>query len=145
MLRFAAALALCAVSAQADDGFARLEGHGGPVKGVAVSADGQHALTASFDYSVGYWELASGEVLRWLDGHEAAVNAVSFSADGRTAYSAGDDFSLIVWDLESGALRGRHQGHKGKILDIAVSNDPLRVATSGWDGWKRYGSRGAPV
>ena len=47
----------CAAPAEAAEdsggGYARLEGHGGPVKGVAVSADGRYALTASFDYSVG--------------------------------------------------------------------------------------------
>ena len=30
----------------------RLAGHGGPVKGIAVSPDGGRVATASFDYSV---------------------------------------------------------------------------------------------
>ena len=59
-------------------GYASLEGHGGPVKGVAVSPDGTRALTASFDYSVGLWDLRSNTLVRWLEGHEAAVNAVAF-------------------------------------------------------------------
>ena len=65
-----------ASNAGADGGYARLEGHGGPVKGVAISPDGDRALTASFDYSVGLWDLRTNTLMRWLEGHEAAVNAV---------------------------------------------------------------------
>ena len=57
---------------QAGDGFARLEGHGGPIKGVAVSADGGQALTASFDYSVALWDISGGEP-RFLYGHDLSL------------------------------------------------------------------------
>ena len=134
MRLLAAVLALWALPALANDGFARLEGHGGPIKGVAVSPDGRHALTASFDYSVGYWDLASGEVLHWLEGHEAAANAVAFLPEGR-ALSVGDDFALILWDLNSGKQLRRLEGHKGKLIAVTVSPDGRRAATSGWDGW----------
>ena len=135
-MRFlAVALMLWALPAWGEGGFARLEGHGGPVKGVAVSADGRHALTASFDYTVGYWDLDTGQVIRWLDGHEAAVNAVSFLGNGTWALTAGDDFATILWELETGAQLARLEGHKGKILDVTVSADGRWAATSGWDGW----------
>lgn len=35
--------------------FFTLEGHGGPIKGIAVSPDGKRILTASFDNAVGIW------------------------------------------------------------------------------------------
>ena len=63
-----------ASGAAAGGGYASLEGHGGPVKGVAISADGSYALTASFDYSVGLWDLRSNTLVRWLEGHEAAAS-----------------------------------------------------------------------
>ena len=125
-------LLVCA-SAQANDGFTRLEGHGGPVKGVAVSADGRHALTASFDYSVALWEAAGGEP-RFLYGHDAAANAVAF-LPGQRAMSGGDDFAVILWDLATGDALQRFNGHKGKILHVAASKDGSIAATSGWDGW----------
>ena len=43
----------------------------------AVSPSGRHALTASFDNSVGYWDLASDRVT-WLEGHAAAVKTAAF-------------------------------------------------------------------
>lgn len=112
-------------------GFLRLEGHGGPVKGVAVSGD--RALTASFDYSVGLWDLSTGQELRWMEGHEAAANAVAFLPDGR-ALSGGDDYALVLWDLETGRVHRRFEGHKGKIINLTVSADGAVAATSGWDG-----------
>ncbi|MFQ5567102.1 MAG: WD40 repeat domain-containing protein, partial [Paracoccaceae bacterium] len=123
-----------AVPAGADGGYARLEGHGGPVKGVTVSADGNFALTASFDYSVGLWDLRSNTLVRWLEGHEAAANAVAFLPDGRHAVSAGDDFDLILWELETGRELRRLEGHRGKLIAVTVSPDGSRVASSGWDG-----------
>ena len=132
-------------AAVAGGGYASLEGHGGPVKGVAVSPDGQYALTASFDYSVGLWDLRSNTLVRWLEGHEAAVNAVAFLPDGRHAVSAGDDFDLILWELETGRALRRLEGHKGKLIAVAISPDGRLAASSGWDGlvglWPLDGAR----
>jgi cytochrome c len=114
------------------NGFALLEGHGGPVMGVAVSPDGETALTASFDYSVGLWRTRDGVLLRWLEGHEAAVNVVTYLADGERALSAGDDFDMILWSPADGRMLRRFEGHKGKILAVAVSGG--LAATAGWDG-----------
>ncbi|MEM7743175.1 MAG: c-type cytochrome [Pseudomonadota bacterium] len=127
-------VALLAAPLAADDGFARLEGHGGPIKGVAVSPDGSQALTASFDYSIGLWDVETGTRQAWLEGHRAAVNAVAFTGDGKVL-SAGDDFELILWDLSTGTPVRRFEGHKGKILDIDLSPDGRWAATAGWDGW----------
>ena len=123
-----------ASGAAADGGYASLEGHGGPVKGVAISADGSYALTASFDYSVGLWDLRSNTLVRWLEGHEAAANAVAFLPDGRHAISAGDDFDLILWELATGRVVRRLEGHRGKLIAVTISPDGRLAASSGWDG-----------
>ena len=120
--------------AGADGGYASLEGHGGPVKGVAISPDGRYALTASFDYSVGLWDLQANTLVRWLEGHEAAANAVAFLPDGRHAISAGDDFDLILWELATGQALRRFEGHRGKLIAVTISPDGRLTASSGWDG-----------
>ena len=43
---------------------AAMIGHGGDVKGVAVSPDGRRALSASFDYSLILWDVARQEIGR---------------------------------------------------------------------------------
>ena len=64
-------LALLSAAPAAAQGYLRLAGHGGPVTGVAVSPDGRHALTASFDYAAGLWDLSDGA--RWCAGSRATT------------------------------------------------------------------------
>ena len=130
-MRLAALILAAATGAQAGD-YAVLTGHGGPVMDVAVSPDGSHALTASFDNSVGLWDLSTGTPT-WLDGHEAAVKAAVFTGPGHAA-SAGDDFSIELWDLTTGQRLHRMQGHQGQIKDLAVSPDGTELASASWDG-----------
>jgi cytochrome c len=109
-----------------------LDEHGGPVKGIALSADGNRALTASFDYSVILWDLQGYAPLAHLYGHEAAVNDVAFLPDGR-AISASDDGTLAIWELASGRPVARLAGHSGKVAAVAVAPDGRRAASAGWD------------
>ncbi len=109
-----------------------LEGHGGPIMGVAISAGGDAALTASFDNSVGFWS-SGGSTQKILSGHAAAVNTVVFLPDGRAA-SGGDDFSISIWDLRQGQRILTLEGHQGKVQSLAVSGDGDRLASASWDG-----------
>ena len=109
-----------------------LDEHGGPVKGVAVSADGRRALTASFDYSVILWDLQAGAPLAHLYGHDAAVNDIAF-LPGNRAISASDDGTLAIWDLAGERRTARLTGHSGKVAAIATTPDGRRAASAGWD------------
>ena len=119
---------LSAAGARAD-----LVGHGGFVKGVAISPDGRHALTASFDYSVMYWSLPDGGREGRFDGHEGGVNAVAFLPDGDHAISGADDGTMILWSLADGAVIRTYAGHTGKIAAVAVSPDGKLAASAAWD------------
>lgn len=122
------ALSLCAGAAAAD-GFRILEGHGGPIMGVASS--GGVAATASFDNSVGLWAGGSGPP-RWLEGHEAAVKSVILVGDRRVV-SGGDDNVGIIWDRDTGAVLHRLEGHNAKIMSVRASPDGALIATASWD------------
>lgn len=136
MLRIGlAALLMLCQQTHAED-FRSYEGHGGPVKAVRVSPDGRHMLTASFDYSVGLWELSSDAPAQWLEGHRAAVNCVTFLPDG-TAASGGDDFDVVLWDLDTRQPLRRFSGHQGKVMAVAATADGRRLASAGWDGTVR--------
>lgn len=115
------------------DSFARLEGHGGPVRDVAISPDGRLGLTGSFDTSAGLWDLRSGELVRWLEGHDASVNAVAFLPDGRRALTGSSDDTIILWDLEKGTILHRFEGHNAKVIGLDVSPDGHLVASASWD------------
>ncbi|MEH6727753.1 MAG: cytochrome C, partial [Hyphomicrobiales bacterium] len=126
---FAACCLLTTISAVANDGYERLDGHGGPIMGVAAG-ERDTRLSASFDYSVGYW---TGADPLWLEGHQAAVNSVAFLGQHR-AVSGGDDYSLIIWDLQSAKKLQQLEGHQGKILSVTVSPDQTLIASASWDG-----------
>ncbi len=121
------ALLSCAAPAAAQDYFT-LDGHGGPVMGIAADPGGDIA-TASFDNAVGLWQ---DRAPRWLDGHEAAVNAVAFAPDG-VLFSGSDDFDLRRWDLASGTSE-RLEGHQGKVIALVMSDSAGLVASASWDG-----------
>jgi cytochrome c len=130
----AALLATLLAAPAAAAGVSRLEGHGGPVQSLARSPEGDRALTTSFDYAAGLWNLETGALIRWLDGHDAAVTTGAFLPDGDRALTAGDDFDLILWRLSDGAALHRFQGHEGKVQRVAVSADGRLAASAGWDG-----------
>ena len=117
----AGVVALCLACPLAAQEFFTLEGHGGPIRQIAVAPDGRIA-TASFDNSVGLW--ADGTP-HWYEGHAAAVNTVLFAHDA--LFSGGDDFTLRRWP--DGAEVGRHDG---KIVALAALPDA--IASASWDG-----------
>lgn len=134
MLRFPTIVlagCLCATATQSAE-FKLLVGHGGPIMDAEVSADGRHALTASFDNAVGYWSLDNDGV-QWFDSHEAAVKSVVFIDEMRAA-SGGDDFAITLWNLADGAEMARLKGHKGQVAALAVSPDRTLLASASWDG-----------
>src|SRR5688500_499487 len=130
MMRLPATLLLAALLAASPAGAAgTLDEHGGPVKGVAVSADGSRALTASFDYSLILWDLPAESVLAPLYGHDAAVNAVAFLPGDAQAVSASDDGTVGLWDVAGARLLARLEGHQGKVVAVAASPDGALAAS----------------
>jgi cytochrome c len=113
-----------------------LKGHGGPIKSISVSADGTRALTASFDYSIIYWDISGAEarILHRLIGHDGAVNDAAFVPGSNQAVSVSDDGSLGIWDLASGKLITRIMAENYKVLNVAVSDDAAKAAAARWDG-----------
>src|SRR5215813_15513026 len=88
---FALAALLVSNAAQA-----QLRGHGGPVRAIAVSADGKTALSGSFDSSAIRWSLERNAAEQVLRFHDGAVNAVAVLPDGRFA-TAGEDGRIALW------------------------------------------------
>lgn len=62
--------------------------------GVTFSPDGQFALTASYDKTVKYWNLETGQLIRSI---ESDGSSPAFSPDGRRAL-----FDNAIWDLGTG-------------------------------------------
>ena len=111
---------------------AQLRGHGGPIRALAISADGATLLSGSFDGSAILWSLrrdAAEQVLRFHDG---AVNAVAILKDGRAA-TAGEDGRIAIWTPGNQKPDLVLEGHKGPIVALALSPDGMLLASASWD------------
>ncbi len=111
---------------------AQLRGHGGPVRALAVSADGKILMSGSFDTSAIRWSLersAAEDVLRFHDG---AVNAVVLLKDGAAA-TGGEDSRIAIWNPGERMPRTVLEGHQAPVAALAVSGDGRFLASASWD------------
>jgi WD40 repeat protein len=127
-----------------------LEGHRGPVYGVAYSPNGRHFATAGGDQTVRIWDTQTGGETLLLSGHRAQVYAVAYSPDGRHLASAGADKLVRIWDAATGRLvRTPLQGHTDDIWCVAYSPDGRRLVSADGDGavklWDVTAARRDPV
>ena len=111
---------------------AQLRGHGGPVRAIAVSADGETALSGSFDTSAIRWSLRRNAAEQVLRLHDDAVNAVLLLKDGR-AVTAGADGRIAIWPERGQQPQMVLQGHTAPIVALAQSGDGTLLASASWD------------
>ena len=111
---------------------AQLRGHGGPVRALAISADGKTAVSGSFDSSAIRWSLTRNAAEQVLRFHESAVNAVALTPDGRIV-TGGEDGKIAVWQAGSSAPQRVLSGHVAPIVSLAVSPDGATLASASWD------------
>jgi cytochrome c len=109
-----------------------LRGHGGPVRAIALSADGTVAMTGSFDQSAIRWDLANGAARDVLRTHEGSVNAVIALPDGRFA-TGGEDGRIVLWGREGREPLQVIPAHRGPIAALALSADGTAILSAAWD------------
>jgi cytochrome c len=126
---YVAAVALIATAATAQ---AQLRGHGGPVRALAISADGATAISGSFDSSAIRWSLPRNAAEQVLRFHDDAVNAVALLQDGR-AVTAGADGRIAIWTDGKQRPDTVLEGHTAPIVALAVSPDGATLASASWD------------
>lgn len=112
----------------------RFEGHGGPVKSIAMTADGSRALSASFDYSAIVWKVSqdNAEIHQRLIGHEGPLNDGIPIGENR-AVTVSDDGSIALWDMDTGSMLDRVDEGEEKMIRAAVSADGRLAAAASWD------------
>src|SRR5471030_440653 len=111
---------------------AQLRGHGGPVRALAISPDGSHAISGSFDTSAIRWSLTRNVAEQVLRFHDGAVNAVAWLKDGRIV-TAGADAHIAIWTQGKSEPDRVLDGHTGPIVALALSSDDTTLASASWD------------
>jgi cytochrome c len=127
------AIAACLVLSLSPLGVhAQLRGHGGPVRALAISPDGETAVSGSFDETAIVWSLrrdAAEQVLRFHDG---AVNAALMLKDGRAA-TGGEDGRIAIWSIGREKPDAVLTGHSAPVVALALAPDGQSLATASWD------------
>src|SRR6195952_6077362 len=126
----AALLALSSLAMTPD--FAQLRGRGGPVRALAISSDGQTAISGSFDSTAIRWSLPRNAAEQVLRFHDDAVNAVVLFKDGRAA-TAGADGRIAIWTAGNAQPDAVLEGHTAPIAALAISPDGTTLASASWD------------
>ncbi|MBA4067492.1 MAG: hypothetical protein C0501_28040 [Isosphaera sp.] len=85
------------------DGFAALDGAGGPLRSVAVSPDGRLVAAGSADGLALVWDAAAGRLRHALRAGDHAVQSVAFLPGGRSLVTVSSNKAARVWDLPPAA------------------------------------------
>jgi guanine nucleotide-binding protein subunit beta-2-like 1 protein len=116
----------------------RLKGHSHFVEDVAISSDGQFALSGSWDGNLRLWDLNTGTTARRFVGHTKDVLSVAFSADNRQIVSGSRDKTIRLWNtlgVCKGTINASSEGHKEWVSCVRFSpnlEQPL-IVSAGWD------------
>jgi guanine nucleotide-binding protein subunit beta-2-like 1 protein len=114
----------------------RLTGHSHFVQDVAVSSDGQYALSGSWDGTLRLWDLKTGKTTYKFIGHTKDVLSVAFSADHRQIVSGSRDKTIILWNTIGRLMYTiQEDGHREWVSCVRFSpnlNTPL-IVSAGWD------------
>ena len=102
------------------------------MRALAISADGLHAISGSFDTSAIRWSLSRNVAEQVMRFHDGPVNAVALLKDGRIV-TAGGDAHIAIWSAGKQSPDRVLDGHTGPIAALAVSPDGNTLASASWD------------
>jgi WD40 repeat protein len=107
----------------------------GVVGGFAFAPDGRILATWSDDWTVRFWDVASGQLKAALKGADVVVYS-ALSPDGQTL-ATGDGVGVRLWDVARGQLKATLPRPPGVVEGLIFSPDGQRLATAGHNATTR--------
>ena len=92
------------------------------------------ALAGDQEWSVRFYDAATGEPLGGLPFHDRRTNDVAFSPDGEIIATADAGGTLRLWDFASRSPRAVMSAHRGAIYRLAFHPGGTMIATASIDG-----------
>jgi WD40 repeat protein len=96
-------------------------GHETWVRSLAVSKDGQHAVSGGCDGKLTWWEAAAEAPtpFRTIEAHHGWIRSLDISPDGSLLASGGNDNMVRLWNIADGSLVRELDGHERHIYSVA--------------------------
>ena len=104
-----------------------------PVAALAFSPDGSEIVGGTWNGSLRFWTIASGQYQTTFDNQGHSVTASAYKPDGNQLVFSSINGSIVLLDSTTGAEIRRFQGHSGPVFDVAFSPDGTRVVSAGAD------------
>ena len=111
-----------------------LESPRGGTTALAVSADGNRALTGLTDGYVRLWDTVAGRQDEWPAFDRGPIAAVDVTPDGTRALAAGPDGPVSLWELNGRRRAHEWTPHPGGTIALRFAPNGKLVATAGADG-----------
>jgi WD40 repeat protein len=97
------------------------KGHSGWVTGVAFSSDGRRLASGSWDQTVKFWDVPTGQELSTVGKKIKEVQALAFSSDGHWLAAENSNDIVTLWDAAT-----------GREIRTLASDRPLGALGSNW-------------
>jgi WD40 repeat protein len=111
-----------------------LNGHSGSVRAVAISANGERAVSTSDDKTLRVWNLKGSQPPRVLECHSGPDSAIAISANGECAISVSAIKAAVhIWNLNGSQQPRVLEGHAGLINAVAISANGKRAVLASDD------------
>ncbi|KAI0564403.1 WD40/YVTN repeat-like containing protein [Gracilaria domingensis] len=112
------------------------KGHVGNILAVAITDDGNTAVSGGRDGLIRVWDVRAGNLIQTLRGHRDAVTGLTFRSGSRQLFSASADRTVKIWDINEMAYVETLFGHGGDVNAIS-SMSMERALSCGRDGTLR--------
>jgi WD40 repeat protein len=107
------------------------------VNAIAITPDGQCAISASMDHTLKVWNLNSEADERLFQPHPDEITAVAITPDGKRVLSGSGHIynpcEIKIWDLEQIREVGSLKGHERRVTQIEVTRSGRYAVSASYD------------
>lgn len=113
-----------------------LSGHQYGITSIALSDDGKHAISGSYDCTWKKWDLERDGKMnesQIFSSSQGSIFSVALSSDKTKVITGGQDGTLKVYDFVTGKVLNTLYGHEGGIVTVAISMDSNTIVSGSYD------------